>query len=372
MSKPRKQSKQRVALLDTVSSVHPADALRELDDGVTTGGTKATYAPSVVKYEEVVRAAAAHQGFESLKPWPASTESIRVFVAYLKRSKAYANPATDLFAVLAEVRKRGQRDVADDVQVSELLKSLERGAEPQEQAGIIALRELRKMANAVSTEIDFETWLSCACAFFCLARIDSFLSLTVDDVKFADGKLRVRLSNLKGEVRKTILEPEFERISTEVPFDFPNFDKSSVPCCPVGCFRVLQARAMDAGRSSLSFCVNKQYQKFLRCFNVLIRKTDLAGADVNRRRAEFSPHSTRIGAVCTLLRAGLAEKVISALANWTSEQISRYSREVMLHPDCVTAFRFYNPRNLAGSYGSGIGGDSCGTQGSKRRKISTQ
>ena len=59
-------------------------------------------------------------------------------------------------------------------------------------------------------------------------------------------------------------------------------------------------------------------------------------------------HSTRVAAVCYLLQAGLTEAVVKALADWTSDQVRRYGRRLILDPELVEPWPFYNPES--GSY----------------------
>jgi len=51
-----------------------------------------------------------------------------------------------------------------------------------------------------------------------------------------------------------------------------------------------------------------------------------------------------VGSVCYLLRAGLSEQVIKALADWSSDQIWRYARKVMFDLELVEPWAFYNPQ----------------------------
>ena len=55
----------------------------------------------------------------------------------------------------------------------------------------------------------------------------------------------------------------------------------------------------------------------------------------------------RVAAVCYLLRAGLTETVVKALADWTSDQIARYGRCLILDPELVEPWPFYNPESGA-------------------------
>ena len=56
-------------------------------------------------------------------------------------------------------------------------------------------------------------------------------------------------------------------------------------------------------------------------------------------------HSTRVAAVCYLLRAGLTETVVKAWADWTSDQVRRYGRRLVLDPELVEPWPFYNPES---------------------------
>ena len=70
------------------------------------------------------------------------------------------------------------------------------------------------MGAVVSTEVDFDTVLALVCALFTLARIGTFLGLKPGDVRdVAGGKVGVRLSQLKDEWRRQILDPVFERLA---------------------------------------------------------------------------------------------------------------------------------------------------------------
>ena len=46
--------------------------------------------------------------------------------------------------------------------------------------------------------------------------------------------------------------------------------------------------------------------------------------------------------MCYLLRAGLSEQVIKALADWSSDQIRRYARRVMFDHELVEPWAFFN------------------------------
>lgn len=66
-------------------------------------------------------------------------------------------------------------------------------------------------------------------------------------------------------------------------------------------------------------------------------KTTIINAVEGRRRAPYTVHPTRIGAVCYLPKAGLDPEIISKLANWSSNQIGRYGTELAMDLDIVVA-----------------------------------
>ena len=76
--------------------------------------------------------------------------------------------------------------------------------------------------------------------------------------------------------------------------------------------------------------------------NVLFTKAGIAQHEPGRDRKLFSMHSTRVAAVCYLLRAALTETVFKALADWTSDQVRRYRRRLILDPALVEPWPIYN------------------------------
>ena len=72
-----------------------------------------------------------------------------------------------------------------------------------------------------------------------------------------------------------------------------------------------------------------------------------------RKRALYTAHSSRVGGVCMLLRAGLAENIISNICNWESNMVKRYGKKLALQPTLVEAYKFYNPKSLKNSYTKG-------------------
>ena len=88
----------------------------------------------------------------------------------------------------------------------------------------------------------------------------------------------------------------------------------------------------------------------LRRLQRLMAKTAIVNAVEGWHRALYTVHSTRVGAVCYLVKSGLDPVIISRLANWSSDQIGRYGTRLALDPDVVVAWAFYNPVGLRGSY----------------------
>ena len=66
-------------------------------------------------------------------------------------------------------------------------------------------------------------------------------------------------------------------------------------------------------------------QQLTCCLSRLCDRARVPQRDPGRNRRLFTVHSTRVAAVCYLLKAGLLETVTSVLANWTSNQMKRYA-----------------------------------------------
>ena len=200
----------------------------------------------------------------------------------------------------------------------------------------------------------FRSVLSLAGAIFCAARSDCFLHLRPEDVQdVSPNQVRVVLRHLKGEVRHEVVDPVFDRIG---PFpDDSEFADLSTPLgpvrlCPVAVFRALRDRALIAGEPYVAQCSSAK--QLGRRFKHLFRRAQVNLRVPGRARSLYSMHSTRVAAVCYLLKAGLSETVISVLCNWSSDQVQRYGRRLALDPGCVGLWPFYNPGALAGAYAS--------------------
>ena len=63
--------------------------------------------------------------------------------------------------------------------------------------------------------------------------------------------------------------------------------------------------------------------------------------------------------------SGCAPLIFSAMADWTSDMVSRYGRKLMLNPSMVEPVKFYNPVSLKHSYGAlgnGLNAESAATK----------
>ena len=157
----------------------------------------------------------------------------------------------------------------------------------------------------MSTEVDFDTVLALVCALFTLARIGTFLSLKPGDVRdVAGGKVRVLLSQLKGERRRQILDPVFERLARGSGEFRPVWThRGVVPLCPVEAFRLLRARASRSGAGNVAQC--NSGKQLIRRLSSLCTRARIPQHDPGRNRALFTAHSTRVAGVCYLLRGGV-------------------------------------------------------------------
>ena len=195
----------------------------------------------------------------------------------------------------------------------------------------------------MSTEVDFDTVLALVCALFTLARVGTFLSLKPGDVRdVAGGKVRVLLSQLKGERRRQILDPVFERLAQGSGEFRPIWThRGVVPLCPVEAFRLLRARASRSGAGNVAQCNSDK--QLIRRLSSLCTRARIPQHDPGRNRALFTAHSTRVAGVCYLLRGGVPEWVVSILANWSSDQVKRYANRLALDPSIVSPWVFFNP-----------------------------
>ncbi len=284
--------------------------------------------------------------------------TLAAFSEFLRQSD-FKSP-TYIHAVIRENKDLRHPPVAPE-DVKDILSAFERDQEEPEQDEPFSLDLLRKLFAACETDIDINTALVACGAFFTLSRIDSFLHLKKADINcVSDDCIRLTPTVLKGHKRVSDKPVEFERIDSEMPFTSCIGD---IVCCPVAIMLILRDRAPSGSDSLVHF---NSYDKYERSLKALMRKASIEyEPSEGRKRARYSTHSSRIGGVCTLLRAGLSESVISIVARWKSDMIKRYAERVVLMPTIVQPCKFYNPRALKNSY-SGTATDS---PSSKRRRV---
>ena len=90
----------------------------------------------------------------------------------------------------------------------------------------------------MATTTDFDTVLGLVCAIFTLARVDCFLTLLPYDIRdVGRDKVLVVLSGLKGERRRQVLDPVFDRLPQCSGEFAPLWSPQGVvPLCPVTAF----------------------------------------------------------------------------------------------------------------------------------------
>ncbi len=353
----RRETVQQAAFRRTVSDFSPGQVVAELREARTAPKTARTYSAAENLYELSCERA-------GVQAWPATQRSLEIFAGYLKKSGAYLNPTVYFFGAI-DGHKRRCNNTAENFPkawVNDICTALERGLPPQEQCEPMTVSFFRKLGHAVSTEKDFSTLLCLVGAFFAVARADCFLHCSPHDIALLGDRVRVTLTNLKGEKRKSALEPVFEPLGALEPAPLTTA-LGAIRLDPTRVFSALRERAIAAAAATVA--LTDSYQKMHRQVLHLIQKAGILNEVEGRRRHLYSAHSTRVGAVCTLLKAGLDQNTISTLANWTSDMIIRYGRRVALDPGLVENFPFFNPRSSSGSYSSTVS-SSTSSSGTSR------
>jgi hypothetical protein len=199
-------------------------------------------------------------------------------------------------------------------------------------------------------------------AWFLCARAQSFLSIKTDSVAFRKTQAGRALVTLKITVAKGKgsfeHKPELEATKGAIKtprIELPNLESGAtfLDLCPVAVFRELKERSTSDTLSNFG-AGDAGYRKWYTATRTFFLKSgyDLKAEIDNpeRKRFGYTLHSTRVGGVCTLLRAGLSPAIITTLAMWESEMIDHYARVVHLRPSCVEPMRFYNPEQLSECY----------------------
>ena len=93
-----------------------------------------------------------------------------------------------------------------------------------------------------------------------------------------------------------------------------------------------------------------KYTTYLRSLDKLCEAAGIENHVEGRKHALYTAHSSRVGGVCILLRAGLPENIVSNICNWESDIIKRYSKRLALEPSLVEPYKFYNPKAFSHMY----------------------
>ena len=120
------------------------------------------------------------------------------------------------------------------------------------------------------------------------------------------GVFLVVLGGLKGERRRQVLNPVFDRLPQCTGEFAPLWTPQGVvPLCPVAAFRLLRGRAIGAGAGRAAQCGSAD--AFCRRLDHLCQTAGVPQRDPGRNRKLFTAHSTRVAGLCYLLRAGVPE-----------------------------------------------------------------
>jgi hypothetical protein len=253
-----------------------------------------------------------------------------------------------LSAILEHEKRVNGRPIC--FETSDLFTGLERGAKEEEQAWPATVTFISRLYEVAQNAHDLETWLILAESTLSCQRIDSFMGLDETDVSFTSGQKRVKLEfrHLKGEKKNKTHTVEFERLTQGVvKVNNTKYGKRNL--CPVELMSTIVELKRDSGRDTL---FSMKYATYLRSLSKLCDAAGIANHCEGRRRALYTAHSSRVGGVCMLLRAGLSENVVSNICNWDSDIIKRYSKRLALEPSFVEPYKFYNPISLSHLYNS--------------------
>jgi hypothetical protein len=279
---------------------------------------------------------------KGIDPYAADGGALTRFAALLDKSKLKANSKK---SILEAVNTRFEPKI-EKAKKADLHKCFERGAEPAEQAKALSIKIIREVARHVETDVDEQVFEDAVLMFFLCARPDTVLRGKVADeppVKKKDitllqgGGAGVYLTKFKNSTSAKNHDIEFEALTKPITVKLRD---DSFELCPAKL-----ARALKIGNQESALFNTSTYSSFSSRWKQLAGK-----AGLKTTRGEFSPYCTRVGGVCTLLKAGLDEAVIKKITGWKSDMVERYGERVMLRPDEVQAYKFYNPKGLAGKY----------------------
>ena len=191
--------------------------------------------------------------------------------------------------------------------------------------------------------VDFITVLALVGVLFSVARGDSFLYLRPQDIQDqGPGSVHVVLSHLKEERRLQLLDPAFERLPATQDESAPIWTpQEHIPLFLVAVFRLLHSRVVLVGVPFLAQCDSNQ--QLICRLSHLSDRAHVPQQEPGRSRRLFTVHSSRVAAVCYLLKAGLPETVTGVLVNWSSDQIKWYANRLAFNPGVVSDWPFFNP-----------------------------
>ena len=287
--------------------------------------------------------------------------------------QAYASPGALLTAALEQNRALGH--VLDDPlkTVAKCLTGMARGLSEPDQKRPLSVSRLQSLFQAVSSDVEFAAALSMCGAFLTLSRVSSMLALKREEIvlgRARESHLRqvtITITVLKGKGRISRDTVTLEEVP-DAPLLRAGWSPLSIPkrlpLCPVRIFEVL--RKVD-----VHVTLERKYSRLYHVLNGSEGYTALfvqAGL-CSQGEKTYGTHSCRIGGTCTLLKSGLSQSVVQAVGRWKSaEMVDHYARQVLLNPNCVEEFRFYNPVSLAGQYTAGTAPAGSDRPVAKRRK----
>ena len=294
---------------------------------------------------------------------------IERFAAHLSVGGKYAS-ANYVFAVLRENKDRRHEFVDPYDVVGDIETACKRDTDPSEQAMPFAQSIIRRLFGACDTEQDVETALTAAGATFACSRSDAYLRVLLEDVIEKDQRVGLTLRNTKGPRSKNEHYIEFERLGglADEPYVTPNH--GSFPACPADFLLTMMERRRMTDPEAKLLNSTKDYQKYYRSLEVLLKRAGIQNVIPGRKHKLYETHSSRVGGVCTLVRAGLAHNTISVIADWTSDMIKHYAKRVMLEPSLCGPYAFYNPISLKGQYNflADAGGEKTFGEPKKKKK----